>query len=110
MGGLPIFFKLSATPLPGSNDECNFTVLTTLASPNPEFIGLVKAGDSLTVVSNETTRGLEVASQQGNICGNIIASVSRINNCIKKGISFEAKVITRNGAECQVLIQKSTHE
>ena len=68
----------------------------------------VQAGDVLTVSENSLTGVLEAISSNGEVCGSIISSINRIKNCMKKGTVFQARVIIRDMAECQVLVFTSS--
>ena len=106
MGGFPHFFKLSGAPIASGPDDCSFTILTTLASPSAEIISKVQVDDVLLIAINGYR--LEAYTQQHELCGIILGSIERVKLCIAKGVEFEAKVVIRDGAQCQVLIEKSS--
>lgn len=108
MGGasFPIFFRLAAFPIADANNNCDFSILTTLSSPRPTALLKLNAGDTLTIQESEM-RVLNALNSEGEICGTVISNIRKIITCMAKGISFEGKVLLLNGAECQILIQKS---
>lgn len=108
MGGasFPIFFRLAAFPVADANDNCDFSILTTLSSPRPETLARLNAGDILTIKESEM-RVLYALNSDNELCGTVISNIRKIITCMAKGVSFEGKIVLLNGAECQVLIQKS---
>lgn len=108
MGGasFPIFFRLAAFPVADANNNCDFSILTTLSSPRPETLVRLNVGDILTIRESET-RALYALTSGGELCGTILSNIRKIITCMAKGISFEGKILLLNGAECQILIQKS---
>lgn len=106
--GFPMFFRLSALPISDNTNDCDFSILTTLASPEPGVISKLNIGEDLLLRETDSSRVLQVTTLNGTVCGVLISRTRRIIACIAKGNAFSVKVTLINGAECQVLVQSAT--
>jgi hypothetical protein len=108
--GFPMFFRLSALPISDNTNNCDFSILTTLASPEAGVISKLNVGDDLLLRETDSSRVLQVTTLNGVVCGVLISRTRRIIACMAKGSTFSVKIVLINGAECQVLVQSANKE
>jgi len=89
-----------------SDAKCEDLVIRTqLASPDPEVLSDVRAGDIFTVHLLSAVGPIQAVTVDGKIAGAILtANPTQLINCINSGTSFQARVLSINGGDCQVTI------
>ena len=92
----------------GGNDCSDITFESQLQQPQIDALQKVEEGDVLSVRVHQSINRVEVLNKAGEVCGSVVSpSLSRLINCIKRGISFNAAVMSLKGEKCVVLIQHS---
>lgn len=89
-----------------SAPKCEDLVIRTqLASPDPEVLSNVRAGDILSVHLLSAVGPIQAMTNEGRIAGAILtANPTQLINCINGGTVYQAKVQGINGGDCQVII------
>lgn len=89
-----------------SAPKCEDLVLRTqLASPDPEVLGEIRAGEILTVHLLSAVGPIQAMTNDGRIAGAILTSnPTQLINCITGGTVYQARVLSVNGGDCQVTI------
>ena len=91
---------------PTSGGCADIFVETTLASPNPEIIGKLKANEQLTLQLQGERGPLLAVTKEGEIAGSIASSsLARIIRCISEGYNFIAIVKLVSGGRCDIEIR-----
>lgn len=79
-------------------------IRTQLASPVQEVIEDLRTGDILEISLGSAT-GPVIATHDGKLAGSILTSdPGLLINCINNGFSYQARVISITGGDCQVSI------
>lgn len=91
---------------PGSSTRCqDINTITHIATPNPQILEKVKVGDYLDLTLRTSTGPIQAVTNTGEIVGSILTvTISQLINCINEGVQFHAKVLSKNGGDCKVLI------
>lgn len=89
-----------------STDPCNIIEATTLNSPDPTVLAMLREGDELDIELQEQPTRRLLAIRDGNVAGSITsASHAGIVQCIRTGREYRAIVRSIRGGFCQVEIQ-----
>lgn len=92
---------------PHDKDSCNEIDFTTsMASPTPQIVSLLKEGDILQVaLREEKNRTFVAVLYKGDIAGSIIERVGKLASCIREGYVFEAEVRSVRGGKVEINIR-----
>ena len=92
----------------GSNEKKNcdqISIRTNLASPVPAVLSTLKTGDILDIQLQGATGPLAAVDSLGNIAGTVLTiDPQLLINCINDGYSYQGRIISLSGADCQILI------
>lgn len=90
-----------------SDGNCvDIFVQTTLASPNPEVIGMLKPNDILSLQLEREIGPLLAITPQNEIAGSITSSMlAKLIRCITEGFKFIAIVKSVTGGRCDIEIR-----
>jgi len=88
-------------------DPCNIVERTPLNSPNRTVLSTLRVGDILNVVYQPGPPQRLVAEQSpGVIAGSITSpSMLQIIQCIQRGYTYVAEVLSIRGAICEVMVR-----
>lgn len=88
-------------------DCASLLIRTSLNSPVPKVLKLLKADDVLTVrLRPPEMRVVEAITQGGDTAGSIThASVATLARCLREGFAFVAIVKSIDGGDCRIEIR-----
>lgn len=91
----------------GTAQDCtNIFERTTLASPVPAVLALLRSSSVLTLQAQSPQGPLLATIADGRVAGSITsASLVRLLRCIAEGYGFVAIVLTVSGGKCDVEIR-----
>lgn len=85
------------------SNKCRINTTTMLASPNPEPLGDLLEGDTLTVDIQDGS--LCVIDDADRVVGSITEPwIESLMECIEAGYSYSADILTIDGGDCEVQI------
>lgn len=89
-----------------SGNKCeDISFETTLYSPDPSVLALIKKGDIL-AIDYTSPKGPLIAVHKGKIAGTIITKLSpQLIVCIESGVKFIGVVKTITGGSCTMQIK-----
>ncbi|WP_113663994.1 hypothetical protein [Pedobacter nanyangensis] len=80
-------------------------IRTQLASPDPDVLVDIHAGDVLYVKLLNATGPIQAITMDGRVAGAILTSnPTQLINCISAGTEYQAKVFSINGGDCQITV------
>lgn len=102
-GGFGPFVPINDSEEKG-NSCLSLSFTTVLASVDPTVLTAVRVGEIYDVVA-ETEKGPVIVMVEGNRLGTILHLKDvQLLTCIFEGTDYQAKVLSIDGGECQVLI------
>lgn len=91
----------------GGGEECAITFETTLASPDPDAVDTVRAGDLLDVESIDSpVSGVVAKVIGGPIVGAIARDILLLRRCLDRGNDYEAEVLRISGGAVTVVVRR----
>ena len=92
-GGIPII-------------ECEkISIKTNITSPDPDVLKQIKVGDVLDIELQTASGPLVAITSDHKIVGAVfVTNPKMLIDCINRGFEYHARVILKEGGDCQILI------